>query len=189
VRAEREAAGLSSAISDTGGQRILAGSFGTAWLYQIGDRAALTSRAMPPAPQPAKEASTVDATARMSDDGTILSFTGEDFTWNYTDADSTRMTTITAVDGDFWIGTDRGVTVLRSTAPRTEEEIEAAEKAAKRTGYVKPEPFKIIGQVRLPGSVTYLFPLLVGGGAAYVSEFGGFGELNLSEEPIPMPPQ
>jgi hypothetical protein len=38
--------------------------------------------------------------------------------------------------------------------------------------------------MRLPGSVKFLYPLLVGGGATYVSEFGGFGVISIIDEPI-----
>jgi hypothetical protein len=179
VQAEREASGLSHAMTD--GQRVLAGSGNTAWMYQINARAEITNKPMQPAPPPAREASTVEATARLSDDGATLHFTSNDFTWAYSESDGLRMTTVTAVDGDFWIGHDRGLTVLRSTRPTTDEEMEAIEK---NPALAPTQPFKVIGRVRLPGSVNYLYPLLVGGGAAYVSEFGGFGVVTLVEEPV-----
>jgi hypothetical protein len=44
----------------------------------------------------------------------------------------------------------------------------------------------VAGSVRLAGPVIYIFPLLVGGGASYVSEFGGFGVVQFVEEPSPL---
>ena len=62
---------------------------------------------------------------------------------------------IVAVDGRFWIGHDRGITVL-------------------------DEAGRVIDRLRLAGPVRYVFPLAAGG-AAWVSETGGFGTVILND--------
>ena len=58
---------------------------------------------------------------------------------------------VIAVQGRFWLGHARGVTVLD---PRTPEAI-------------------VVQEFRLPGAIIHLMPLLSGEGAAYASESGG----------------
>lgn len=179
---EREASRLSRAATD--GRHVLAGSHEGAWMYLINARAELTSKPVARDAPPSRAAATVDASARLTDDGSALRVTGANFDWTHKEPNGTRMNTVVSVEGDFWIGHDRGITVLRSTMPKTEEEFEAAEKAASRSGYVKPDPYAVLGRMRLPGSVKFMYPLLVGGGATYVSEFGGFGVISIVDEPI-----
>jgi hypothetical protein len=42
----------------------------------------------------------------------------------------------------------------------------------------------VLGRVRIPGPVLYIYPLLIGGGVSFVSERGGFGVAELVDEPI-----
>jgi hypothetical protein len=181
-QAHREPSRLNRAATD--GRHVLAGSHEGAWMYLINARAELTSRPVVRDAPPARTAATVDASAIITNDSMSLRITGAGFDWSFSEPDGARINTVVAVEGDFWIGHDRGITVLRSTMPRTEEEIEAAMKAAKRSGYVPPPPYAVLGSMRLPGSVKFLYPLLVGGGATYVSEFGGFGVISIIDEPI-----
>ena len=79
---------------------------------------------------------------------------------------------VAAVDGDFWIGHDRGVTVIKSV------------EAVPVKGAAPRASDRILGRLRFAGPVLHIHPLLVGGGASFVSEFGGFGVAKFIEEPI-----
>jgi hypothetical protein len=153
-------------------------------MYLINARAELTSRPVVRDAPSARTAASVDASASVTADSMSVRITGAGVDWSFSEPEGARINTVIAVEGDFWIGHDRGLTVLRSTAPKTEEEIEAAMKAAKRSGYLPPPPYAVLGSMRLPGSVKFLYPLLVGGGATYVSEFGGFGVISIIDEPM-----
>jgi len=62
---------------------------------------------------------------------------------------------------------------------------EAQIKQARKEDRPVPKPaLTELGRVRLDGPVRYLFALLTGRGAAYVAEFGGFGTVEVLEEPI-----
>jgi hypothetical protein len=41
-----------------------------------------------------------------------------------------------------------------------------------------------VARLRIPGPVLYIYPLLIGGGASYVSEYGGFGVVEWEERPL-----
>lgn len=178
----REASRLSRAVSD--GQHILAGSAEGLWLYLINSRVELTTKSFQSAPpSPRKEASTVNAQARISDDrkSVILSMGGTELT--YFEADFCEIRCIAEVDGDFWLGHDRGITVLGSTptAPVVDSKKKSQDQQPAQPG------IPLYGSLRLPGPVLYIYPLLVGGGASYVSELGGFGVAKFMDEPLTPP--
>ena len=75
-------------------------------------------------------------------------------TYDWQEPVTTVFHTIAAIDGELWLGHDRGITVLRPAHPESE---------------------RVAARIRVPGGVQFIFPLLVGGGASFVSEYGGFG--------------
>jgi hypothetical protein len=53
-----------------------------------------------------------------------------------------------------------------------------------KKGRPMPAIDPVIGRIRVPGPVIYVFPLVIGGGVSFVSETGGFGVAELVDEPI-----
>lgn len=170
----REPGRLSVAVSD--GQHILAGSTEGTWMYLIGSRAELTTRTFqrPPA-KPPVAAVTISASARIADDGRSVAIVQNEAAQQpltHSEGEQCLIHTVASVDGDFWIGHDRGITVLRArVAP-----------ASKKTPAIPS--LEVAGRLRIPGPVRHIYPLLAGGGASYVSEFGGFGVARWIDEPI-----
>lgn len=155
----REPSRLTWARSD--GRYILAGSELGHWLYLIGSRVEISDLEIDPEEpdvQPAREAGTVVATARISDDGRALVLRGEDGQIEeHREPEGARIHCVMAVDGEFWLGHDRGITVLKAD------------------GHVD--------RLRLNGPVRYLFPLRTDRGVAFVAEFGGFGIAQYVDRP------
>lgn len=164
LQVHREPSRLSAAKSD--GRHILAGSEEGSWLYLIGSTVAPSDerldRDQEPSPPPAV-ATTVGARARISGDGTTVTITTDEGVFEYIEPTGATMHCVTAVDGEFWIGHDLGITVLHSR-PSDDD--------------------PVAGSLRIDGPVLYLFPLRVGRGTAFVSEFGGFGTAQWVQEPI-----
>ncbi len=177
--AEREASRLTMATGD--GLNILAGSREGAWMYLVNARAELTRRTIESAPPGPRTANAGNAQATISLDGLTLSVRpapigGENVEpWEYREPKAARLHTVLAVDNDFWVGHDRGITVLHSDGGRSllDPKVVAQAKKESRSAMAMANPVK--ERLRLPGPVRYLFPVLTGSGAAYVSEFGGFG--------------
>lgn len=167
---QREPSRLSLAVSD--GRHILAGSREGLWMYLINSRAELTTRRFPTAPPPPSVSAIVSgAQARISDDRRSVTITSagdqpqtpSSSAYTYSDVNGALLHTVVAVDGNFWIGHERGITALTPGSG---------------VRY-------IANNLRLDGPVLYIYPLLVGGGASYVSEYGGFGVAKFVDEPIP----
>ena len=81
-----------------------------------------------------------------------------------------RIACLAAVEGQLWVGHTRGITVLRQ-APLPPA-------APGKDGKPPPAPvpqLETVAEVRIPGTVTWMFPLRTGGGAAWVSRIGGMG--------------
>lgn len=190
VKIHREPSRLSMAVTD--GRHILAGSDEGLWMYLINSRADLTSRQFENLPPPPRTtASVANGTARISDDGLSVTITssaadpktGVKETFTHTEAVESvpvRIRCVEAVDGDFWIGHDRGITVIRAPRPPLDPKASRTEQAAARQAASN----RVVGRIRVCGPVLYIYPLLVGGGASFVSEFGGFGVAKYVEEPL-----
>jgi len=97
-------------------------------------------------------AATVDGRAWLGADGGSVVLTDGVV---HTEPGSRVVSCIVAVDGRLWIGHDRGITVLDGEG-------------------------RVIDRLRLAGPVRYVFPLAAGG-AAWVSETGGFGTVILND--------
>jgi hypothetical protein len=204
VAVHRDASRLSGAVHD--GQHILAGSDEGLWMYLINARVELTTktwetqrRADLLAPPPPKVlAATINAQAKLSEDkrsvvitpaGSGATTDPRNSTHTYSEPDNGTIYCVSAVDGDFWLGHDRGITVLRVAAadqsmrgPRSRNLANGGAQSA--AGKSSPIEIAVAGQLRLPGPVLYIYPLLVGGGASFVSELGGFGVAKFINEPV-----
>jgi hypothetical protein len=81
--------------------------------------------------------------------------------------------TIQLVDGDLWVGHERGVDVLR----REEAALPPAAKGTPTDGKAAPAPVTEIvvkHRWRFEGPVLFIYPERIGGGASMVSLHGGF---------------
>jgi len=102
---------------------------------------------------PDDHAATLAGSARIDEDGRGMTITTRQEQLSHTEPQRPRMHCIVAVAGRYWVGHDRGITVLdpgKSGAP-------------------------VVDRLRLPGAVIFLMPLPDGTGAAFVTEAGVFG--------------
>ena len=161
IRKHVEPGQLTEAQSD--GRRILAGTGTGFWLYDMTDnQARVTDRRPNASITPNRVAVTIDARVVIDESSRTITMTSSGGERTYLEPDRAVIHCVVSVGGYFWLGHDRGITVLdpdRADDP-------------------------VIGRLRLPGPVSWIFPQLSGNGAAYVSEFGGFGvvEFNASFE-------
>ena len=147
----REAAGLVRAHCD-GRYVVASGPFGS-WQYDTTGTGSIRPRMLDgattgpavTATEPAA-AATLSGSASISADGRSVRLPGGE---QYTEPGSPTVTCLTAVEGELWVGHDAGITVLGMDG-------------------------MVLGRLRLDGPVRFIFPLS-GGGAAWVSEGGGFG--------------
>jgi len=149
VREHREPAGLVRARCD--GRFVQAGGPDGWWQYEPSGRV----RPMPGEPgdsaaSPVIAAVTLAGRAFVGADGTSVILPDGVV---HTEPGSPVVSCIVAVEGNLWIGHDRGITVLDGEG-------------------------RVIDRLRLAGPVRYVFPLAAGG-AAWVSEAGGFGTASL----------
>ncbi|MDY7109731.1 MAG: hypothetical protein SYC29_13935 [Planctomycetota bacterium] len=158
VHLHREPSALTRADFD--GRHVLAGGAQGAWLYRLGSGARPVDEDAPTESTPQRGAVTVGATALIDDDNRRLMISTSEGEFVHAEPVGATLHCVAAVDGRFWVGHDRGITVLRG-GPR--------------------DPAAVIGRLRLDGPVCFIFPLLEGGGAAWVSEFGGLGVARLDE--------
>jgi len=160
IHVHREPCALTSARFD--GRHILAGGPHGTWLYSPATSTLQPGRPPIAPAAPPRRAVTLAATAAISADGASVVLSTPDGPFTYADPAQAPFHCIVAVDGRFWLGHDAGITVL---------------------GAKDPAPAQAIAHLRLDGPVRFLFPLLEGGGAAYVSELAGIGVARLSEPP------
>jgi hypothetical protein len=145
VREHRAPGGLILARSD--GRYVQAGGPHGWWEYDPAGRvrpmAAVPAGGVAAAPSTAV---TVAGRVAVGPDGASLLLPGGTV---HTEPGEAAIACVVAVDGDLWIGHDRGITVLDPDGA-------------------------VLDRFRLEGPVRYVFPLAAGG-AAWVSESGGFG--------------
>jgi hypothetical protein len=197
---EREAGRLDGAISEE--QNVVAGSEEGAWNYLINARAQLLPRPFPGETAAARSAAVTSATAEITEDGSAIIVTpvsgalpppeeraaapDEAFVapvrFEYREQKGARLHTVVAVNGKFWVGHDRGITILHPDGGR---EVVLPEKEGQPPTILPPDP--VAQRLRLPGAITYLFPLPVGKGVSYVSRFGGFGVVRFVDEAAEAP--
>jgi len=144
VREHREPAGLHRARCD--GWLVQAGGPHGWWQYEPSGRTLPLAGEPGAVAPPSTFAVTVAGRVSISADGlSVILADGA----MYTEPDSSVVRCIEAIDGRFWIGHDRGITVIDSQG-------------------------SVIDRLRLAGPVRYIFPL-ANGAAAWVSDAGGFG--------------
>ncbi len=144
VHEHREPAGLLRARCD--GRLVQAGGPHGWWQYEPSGR--VTRLATVPADVAASPTTAVTVRGRfsMGEDGTSVILPGGGV---HTEPGMPGVSCIAAVDGNVWIGHDRGITILDAEG-------------------------QVLDRLRLAGPVRYVFPLAAGG-AVWVSESGGFG--------------
>ncbi len=161
VFSHREPSCLTQAQSD--GLRVMGLGREGAWLYRIASHADYVSE--PPSELPSPRTSVVidTASATISQDGKSVDLRARGVPSMFTEPGDIQLYCLAAVDGDIWVGHDRGITVVRPD----------------HSGAVAVQ-----GRLRLEGPVRYIFPRLAGGAAVYVSEYGGFGVAGFVPEPV-----
>ncbi|MBL9119874.1 MAG: hypothetical protein JNL80_08170 [Phycisphaerae bacterium] len=188
-KARREPSRLTYASTDR--RRILAGGDEGSWLYTIGDDVALVNQPLPMevgtrdsvaggwgratvsadrksvliTSSTARPAATSEAKPEADAGGAAsptTPSTAAGLTWRPNTGGSIHG--VESFDGKLWIWHEDGIDVLGTV------------------GGVAMDPdlggLRAVGAMRIEGPVKYLFPQRVGGAAAYVSEFGGFGVLD-----------
>jgi len=185
--AQREPSRLTYATGD--GLNVLAGSREGAWMYLVNAHAELTRKTLDSAPPGPRSASTVNARAEITPDGTAIKIAPIDdaagaAAMEYREPKGAKMRTVVAVGGDFWIGHDRGITILSGmplAAKLPGERSSSSRNQPRPLAAAQPESL-VKQRLRIPGPVLYIFPMLAGRGASYVSEFGGFGAARFINE-------
>ena len=164
LSSHREPSNLLYAMSD--GRHTMALGLGGTWLYDHENNVSFVDDPLETQyvfTDPARIVNTTFVSAAIANDGmsVVLHIGAKEQT--YKDPSKAKFYCLTAVDGDIWIGHDRGITVLETkTSP---------------TVFAK-------AQIRLEGPVRYIFPRLNGGEVTYVSQFGGFGRIEYEAEVI-----
>lgn len=185
IRVTRSPGRLDVAISDQ--RTIVASSVEGTWSYLVRGEAKLTDQTVPVWGIPAREVSAAWGKARIigEDRGDEVRGSverveistgtgGTRGTW--TPPDGSRIWVLALVDGDLWVGHDRGISILRHKGALAGGGGAYPVQPGTPTGTTSAEcPFAEIGSVRLEGPVIHLFPLRTGGGASWVSQWGGFG--------------
>lgn len=164
LSSHREPSNLLYAWSD--GRHTMALGLGGTWLYDHENNVTFVDD--PPDTQyvlsdPTRIVNTTLVSAAITNDSMSVVLYFGDREQIYKDPNQAKFYCLTAVDGDIWIGHDRGITVLEINATPT-----AFAKA----------------QIRLEGPVRYIFPRLNGGEVTYVSEFGGLGTIEYKAKVI-----
>lgn len=160
VSSHREPSCLTQAQSD--GLRVMGLGREGAWLYQVASHAVYVNEPPSELPAPRTSVTTDSASATISQDGTSIDIRARGVPSTFTEPGDVQLHCLAAVDGDIWVGHDRGITVVRPD----------------RSGGAA-----IRGRLRLEGPVRYIFPRLAGGAAVYVSEYGGFGVAEFVPDP------
>jgi hypothetical protein len=165
-RAEREPSGLLHAVTDR--RRVLAGGPEGSWLYTINGEVALVNQPVPIDDTRRSSASTGWCDAKLSDDRRVVTLSRkglaegdepvEPLTWSPPGAGPIH--SVESIDNRIWALHDDGIQVF----------------GLDRDGSIDPD-----GAFFIDGPVRFLFPQRLGGAAAYVAEWGGFGVLDFIE--------
>lgn len=185
---DRQPGLLEVAITD--GRRILAGGREGFWRWRIGGEAQLTDQTTDLTNIPDPDLSAAWGRVRLVTEkdadgvqrGVAVEVTQGTSVERYVPDGSPRITAIELVDGDVWVGHQRGVDVLRRVAvpvpapgaapaaPAQAPDAASADAASPKA----PAGLKVLHQWRFEGPVLFIYPERIGGGAAVVSLHGGF---------------
>lgn len=181
---KREPGRMDQALFD--GRRIVAGSVEGFWLYPIRGTPTITDKSVDVTTLPEKKATFAWGTATIDagdgkpetpDELRSLRLEGAGGNGRWEAPRGARIACVAAVDGQLWVGHTRGITVLRQAT------LPPAEPAPEGKPPPPPVPqLEVVGEVRIPGTVTWMFPLRTGGGVAWVSRTGGMGVCELVPE-------
>ncbi|MBX3355060.1 MAG: hypothetical protein KF724_05110 [Phycisphaeraceae bacterium] len=151
------------------------------WRYALRGKPELIERKVEVWGVPSREASANWGTAKLAGDEEDFrrveisaGFAGAKGTW--TAPDEGRIWVVTVVDGDLWIGHDRGIAVLRArTGGVVVDGAYPVVSSPARGVTSSTSPLVEIGSVTLEGPVFNIAPLRTGQGVSFVSRWGGFG--------------
>lgn len=181
----REPGLLEMAVTDS--RRILAGGREGFWLWRVGGEATLSDRTVditsitPRMVAAAWGTATILPVAEPDSHAALeVEFKHDGAVARYSPDAGARITTLALVDGDVWVGHERGLDVLRRMAPGTLVEGEPLRYEGGNAG--SPHVVSVIHRFRFEGPVLFIFPERLGGGAAIVSLHGGFALL----KPVPV---
>lgn len=175
---ERQPGMLEVSVAD--GRRVLAGGREGFWLWRIGGEAELTERTTDLTTIHDHELAAAWGSVRLVKEkapdgdeiGVAVEVSHDGTKFRHEPDGKPRIFTIELVDGDVWVGHDRGLDVLRrvDAAP--------APAADARTGAAARPPvaarIDVIHRWRFEGPVLFIYPERIGGGASLVSLHGGF---------------
>jgi hypothetical protein len=177
---ERQPGMLEVAVAD--GRRVLAGGREGFWLWKIGAEATLSDRTTDLTTLQDHDLSAAWGTVHLVKEkgadgverGVAVEVRHAGGTFRHEPEGRPRITTIELVDGDVWIGHERGLDVLRrvEVAPPTEDAKRAPRGGAKAAPAVTR--IEVLHRWRFEGPVLFIYPERIGGGAAMVSLHGGF---------------
>ncbi len=156
VLSDRQPGHLQAALTD--GRRIVAAGPLGSWLYTIGARAEVASKPLESHEPALTTASIVDIKASIVDNGAAIEIKNGSESQRIPSPENSSYASITAVEGDLWVGHGRGIQVFR------------------------PDPagqWNEVDSIRIDGPVLYLFPERLARGVAFVAEFGGFGVVRI----------
>ena len=174
---ERQAGMLEVAVTD--GRRILAGGREGFWLWRIGGEAELSDRTTDLTTMLDHDLSaawgSVHLVKEKGPDGTERGVAVEvrhaGGTFRHEPDGNPRIFSIELVDGDVWVGHERGLDVLR----RSEAAAPVPAKPGARAGTAPAVTrVDVLHRWRFEGPVLFIYPERIGGGAAMVSLHGGF---------------
>ncbi len=156
--------------------RIVAGGREGFWLWRLGREAELTDRTTDITSMMDRSVDAAWGSASVVIDksipggqtGTSVAIKHDGVTSIYTPDGAPRISILSLVAGDLWIGHERGLDVLRRQIPG------APPGTAAPVGEIVGAEFRPLHQFRFEGPVLFIFPDPVNGGASVVSLHGGF---------------
>lgn len=185
---ERQPGMLEVSVAD--GRRVLAGGREGFWLWRIGGEPELTDKTTDLTTVRDPSLTATWGTARIVtekgadgiDRGVAVELRHDGKVHRHEPDGNAPVRTIQLVDGDVWVGHERGVDVLRredAVAPAATAGATAAPAAKSATADGKAPP-PVAAQIvvkhrwRFEGPVLFIYPERIGGGASMVSLHGGF---------------
>jgi len=184
---ERQPGMLEVAVTD--GRRILAGGREGFWLWRIGGEPQITDKTTDLTTVQAPEVSAAWGGARIVREksaegierGVAVEVRHDGNVFRHVPDGKPSVHEVEIIDGDVWVGHDRGVDVLRRAevmvqdddAPGAKRAAGAAKGAAAPKQHLETR-IEVINRWRFEGPVLFIYPERIGGGATMVSLRGGF---------------
>jgi hypothetical protein len=197
---ERQPGLLEVAVTD--GRRVLAGGREGFWLWRIGGEPAITDKTTDLTTIMGAERSAAWGSAHIVEEkgadgiavGKSVEIKHDGIVERYEPDGSPRITAIEFIDGDLWVGHERGLDVLRRVEVLEPEDagdgVDVAPADAAAGAAPKPKKVALdengkpvrhfVGKIspirswRFEGPVLFIYPERLGGGGSLVSLHGGF---------------